>query len=706
MLLWGLAAGIPVLIHLWNRRQQREVPWAAMQFLLAAIERQSRRLQLQHLLMLALRVAILVLLALALADPRLTILPSGPAPATSRTHTLFVLDGSYSMSARIAGASYFERAKEEVLKLLRSSRQGDGFTLVLMSATPHVIVRDVVFDAADVADEIEALRIEHSVAKLPGTLDVLGRLVDRATQRHPRFVEHRVVFVTDLAGNTWQQVENESVRRQLARLAERATLTVHEIGDAGAPNVAITGLDSPQTWTTPDTTATLTATLRAFATRPQRTRLKLLVDGREIADDEVEVPAGGEASVTFQHRFSTAGTHVVEARIGEDALVADNHRWFSLPVPESVEVLCVEGRPGGADNVALALTPNADQGSDLRPVVVGESALLEADLSRYACVFLCNVGRFRPAEARRLEEYVRRGGGLVVLLGDRAQATSYNEQLTTEEGESLLPAELAEVSGDGIQRFDPLEYRHPIAAAFRGNERSGLITAPTWRYVQLRPRGPQAELVLAFENGDPALVSHQYEQGRCVVLATAASQQAQDRSGESPVPWSALSAWPSFPPLMHEMLKYAVRGQVERRNVLVGQTVFGQLEVDRAPRSVTVVDPRDGRAQIEVDFDEHPVRFAFTAVPVSGVYRVLSDSQEFDELPFAVNVDSHESDLDRVDPTLLPSQFTSLNESQWTATDHPFISNSHALYRLCLATLLVLVLMEVTLARWFSRGST
>ncbi|MCI0358861.1 MAG: BatA domain-containing protein, partial [Planctomycetaceae bacterium] len=46
MLLWGLAALLPILIHLWSRRKFREESWAAMEFLLAAMRKNARRIQL------------------------------------------------------------------------------------------------------------------------------------------------------------------------------------------------------------------------------------------------------------------------------------------------------------------------------------------------------------------------------------------------------------------------------------------------------------------------------------------------------------------------------------------------------------------------------------------------------------------------------------------------------------------------------------
>src|SRR4029450_7265900 len=74
MLGWAAAGLLPILIHLWSRRKFREESWAAMEFLLAAMRKNARRIQLEQWLLLAVRTAILLVLALALADPQLSLL--------------------------------------------------------------------------------------------------------------------------------------------------------------------------------------------------------------------------------------------------------------------------------------------------------------------------------------------------------------------------------------------------------------------------------------------------------------------------------------------------------------------------------------------------------------------------------------------------------------------------------------------------------
>ena len=60
MLGWLAAAAAPLLIHLWSRRRFRQVSWAAVEFLRAAVRKNARRLRLQNWLLIALRTLLIV----------------------------------------------------------------------------------------------------------------------------------------------------------------------------------------------------------------------------------------------------------------------------------------------------------------------------------------------------------------------------------------------------------------------------------------------------------------------------------------------------------------------------------------------------------------------------------------------------------------------------------------------------------------------
>src|SRR5207248_5467249 len=67
-----------------------------------------------------------------------------------------------------------------------------------------------------------------------------------------------------------------------------------------------------------------------------------------------------------------------------------------------------------------------------RPKVVSESQLADAglgDLTPYDCVFLCDVARLGLSEVRRLEMHLRRGGGVVFVLGPQVDVEADNRLL-------------------------------------------------------------------------------------------------------------------------------------------------------------------------------------------------------------------------------------------------------------------------------------
>ena len=140
-LLYGLAAaGVPVLIHLLNRRRFKEVSWAAMQFLLAAVRKNRRRIRIEQWLLLAIRTLVVILVVMAMAKPFLETF--GAVIAGRRTHRVLVLDDSLSMGYTSGESSRFEEAKAVASQLVKDSRGGDAISLILMGDPPRVAIGD------------------------------------------------------------------------------------------------------------------------------------------------------------------------------------------------------------------------------------------------------------------------------------------------------------------------------------------------------------------------------------------------------------------------------------------------------------------------------------------------------------------------------------------------------------------------------------
>lgn len=652
MLFWLLAVAGPLVIHLLNRRKHREMPWAAMQYLLAAIRKSSRRVRIEQWLLLALRMLIVALLALAVAEPVLE-RTGMTRVAGGRTHKVLVIDGSYSMAYRAADQSRFERAKSLAARIVDESRQGDGFTLVLMASPPRVLVGTPAFEPRQILAEIEQLNYLDGGADLRATLDKVQKILDDARREQPRLAREEIYFLTDLGRTTWApeldgKEAEEEFRRRSRQLAGSAAVVVADLGQKDAENAALVSLNAVEPYLTVAREVTLEAQVHNFSRQPRRQLgVELYVDERRAGETKLDLEPEGEATATFSYRFDLPGEHKVEARLAPDLLDVDNHRWLSLPAERQLRVLCVNGRPSGGvfqgatDYLAVALSPGGptDDRSAVRPDVVPETALVELDLEQYDAVFLCDIGQFTANEARVLEAYVKNGGGLVCFLGEQVQAESYNRQLSPE-GLGVLPVRLGEaVEADPPAFFDPLGYAHPLVAPFRGRDRAGLLTTPVERYFQLlKPEDSTAKTALAFANGDAAIVEQKVGRGRSIVVATSA-----DRS------WTAMPLGPSYVPIVQELLAESVRGRFEQRNLLVGRPIGEVVRTVAVDAPVAVQNPAGETQTVRVVAEDGDSLWSYANTGRSGFYRAeLGPPLSRSEL-FALNVDARESNLAKLD---------------------------------------------------------
>ena len=349
--------------------------WAAMEYLLAALRSSRRKIQLEQLLLLLVRVMLVMSVVTAVAEP---LLERGLAfVAGQRTHRLLVIDGSFSMAYRPTDKSRFDQAKELAARIVEESPRGDGFTLVLIGAPPRTVVRTPVFEPRDFLREIENLKLPHATSDLRATLQEVERVLTDARREQPRLQRAVIYFLSDLCRVGWLP-EHDSpaalaeIHQRTKRLAKAADLVVVDVGQDDAENAAVTDLRTAEPFATVNREFPVEAVLKNFGRQPRpRQRVDLWADGRQVRQQTVNLPPGEDVAVAFpDYRFESPGDHALEVRLQSDQLDIDNHRYLSVPVKPAVQVLCVDGRPSGdplrgaTGYLATALNP---PGGDLGP---------------------------------------------------------------------------------------------------------------------------------------------------------------------------------------------------------------------------------------------------------------------------------------------------------------------------------------------------
>ena len=716
LMLWGLAAGsIPIVIHLLHRRRFQTVPWAAMRFLLAATKKQSRRIQLEQILLLLIRTLILTCIALALSRPTAETLgeyfqSSGPK------HRIVVVDSTFSMGYSAAGRTRFDRAKDMARKIVSRAKQGDAINLVRISdSVPHVMVRRPAYQSAAVIEEIDQLTLFDERVDASIVLKEIDELLSLA----PDLTHKEVYFISDLQSATWappDSSETLKVRESLKKIAERAKIFWLDVGEPTASNVAVTALKTDESFALSGRPIQVSATIKSFnSVGSSGQQVELTVDGQLADTKRVDLPAGQEVTVDFAPSFSS-GEHRLKVRVTPDALPVDDSRSLIVPVRDVLQVLLINGKPSGepmgnsTDFLKLALAPelpNRANFSPIQPTVIRESELLGTDLSRFDCVFICNVAMFTEREAEILRRYLDAGGGVVFCLGDQVRADNYNQVLHRDQ-KPILPAKLGERMGDTKKKdvafdFDAGDYDHPIVRPFQGNSGAGLELTKTFVYIKANvDEDRSAKVALRFSSGDPAIIDAPSGRGRVILLTTSVDRE-----------WSTWAVWGhSLIPLIHETVNYSVSDRWKDREVLVGQPLQCHVGL-RATDSSATYQPPDGNAK-PLQTSEDGRMLITEPTTASGIHKIVLGPPANRTDWYAVNVDTIESDLTalrvedlRTDlmPGINSSYLTEWEESSSEEGEKVrAISTGTGFSRALLFAVLALLLVEQTMAWNFIAG--
>ena len=165
-----VAAAIPALLHLFQRRTPPEVEFPPLRYLNEAERRSARRLRLRHLLLLILRTALIVVLVLAAARPLVPARRTGAAhPPTALA---LILDNSLSSGAVSGGQVTLERLKSAARSVLDRATPTDRLWLVLADGIIRAGGRDELRGAVDSATA-DARRLDL-VAAVNAAAQVVG----------------------------------------------------------------------------------------------------------------------------------------------------------------------------------------------------------------------------------------------------------------------------------------------------------------------------------------------------------------------------------------------------------------------------------------------------------------------------------------------------------------------------------------------------
>jgi len=545
----GLGVGaiaIPVIIHLINKRRYKIVPWAAMKFLLAAQKQTRKRVRVEQLLLLLVRMLILALIVFALWS----IMPDAEAVwnqlglasltkpvRTQRVHHIFVLDASLSTNQKSGEQPAFEVARQQILRKIQDNPAGDGYSVLLLKDNPTWLVGETSQDPRKVMREIETVQPSHGNSSLPAAL---GMIAAKLNESGNRFPARAVYFFTDMQRTTWLSAAPTDLktdpdgkeRNPYLEIEKKAKTIFVDVGQDGGENLAVTDIAFNVSYVTAGMPVPLTASVHNFSKEAKKVRVELLIGKAKekadenpmqmrVVDQTLETVEPGSRIITFDKfkGFPTPGTYAVQVRIGEDALEQDNTRSVIITVRDTIPILLVNGKASpdrferATEYLRLSLNPfpigAEPPWAPLRPKVVTPgvfSDMKDEDLEQYDAIVWADVGSFGANDLRKIDAHLRRGGGFFVALGENAakNVDTYNRLLYQDE-HGILPVKLLKkviAPTDHhfyLQNNDANAFsQDPLKAFSDEQDRTTLRSARFSQFVEGEMTEGKARVVLSF----------------------------------------------------------------------------------------------------------------------------------------------------------------------------------------------------------------
>jgi len=413
------------------------------------------------------------------------------------------------------------------------------------------------------------------------------------------------------------------------------------------------------------------AELGNYNRREQDARIELRIDGTLHEERQIACPPGLN-TFEFEYQFpvdsetSTGHTdvptesHYATVSITGDDLPEDNRFVLPLEVRRTIPVLVIENQvdtqlwDSDGGYLSAALESAAEQNRTglfqvQRKPLVDFGRFQPGDLDGFKVVVLVNIPSISRDTQFLLEQFVRRGGGLMVALGPDCDSEAYAE--LWRDGTGLVPAQLDRIMPYTVRPFRPTFPAGPakyVLDIFDLSRTRVLNQVRVEKFWVCKPA--QDAFALALFEDAPFLLYRPFGEGRTLLWTT-----------------SVDTAWTNFPvtrdylPLLQNLATYLAASIQPPIRLAQGEALVctwadrpGDPDTDKSTATCELVDP-DGisheltptrvRHSTTVEWADTqkpglytlsapgrpPKYFAVTCVPGEGNLRVL-DADQRDEL--------------------------------------------------------------------------
>ena len=739
-MLLGLAGlSLPIIAHLLSKKKYDVVEWGAMQFL-ELNQATKRKIRLEEILLLLVRMALIALIAFALSRPWAYSSFFGQVRSGQKRDVVFIIDGSYSMGWEGKASTPHEEAQKLARRFLRELNPGDTVGLIDARNQVHAVIASPTRNFRQVREAIDDLPEPAGTSHMSEAIHKAITMLSSTSN-----LSKEIVILTDGQALGWEPEDTilwQRINDQRIQSDPAPRIWIVDVGTDDAntsPNFYIDPVQLSREVTVPDLPVIVRSKVHQSGGKDSVTRsVHLEVNGTRIEASRQVIPIeqNGEVTVEFQHTFHTTGSHIVSLVLDDDQLPGDNRSDAAVLISPPPPVLIIDGDPQldpakrESHFLQKALTPTLNPNPWVKAKTIAWDRWKREDLQDLEVVVLANVKSLTETQSDWLTEYVVEGGGLFITMGDRIEPENYKAKLWRS-GEGLLPAlpvarsRAPEPQGDqNDAEKDEITIAEsslelPWIEQFKREEGGDWsesrfdewwnVSVPLGRKTaNLSEQGGGVSrgvkvgtsLVIArLTDHSPLLVSRSVGRGSVMLLSSSIDAD-----------WNTMVSKQDYVPLVHEII-FMLAATKQHRNVDTGTPLFLHLKSEDDSNRYVVIDPQEKSHSPEIGGTEISPFLRWSETHLPGKYRIepKENPTREEQHHYVVNSSREESDLTPLTnpqkETLAEAERMQFVENLKELKTEMFAEDSRSeLWPFLLLSFLAILVVEVWMTRRLVQG--
>ena len=600
----GLAVGLPLYLHLLRRHRTTPLPFSSLMFFERRTQSSIKHRRLRYLLLLAFRLAVILLLTLAFANP---FIERSAASMTGEKLDLLVLDDSFSMRAGTRLAD----AKRDALAFLDARSPADRVQVMTLASRVHVLTEPT--------QDSGVLRSAVNSVQPGDTRASFGQLA--STLRSMAETLH-----TPIALHLFSDLQRSAMPASFSELSLPAnvSLVLHPEAKAPEANWTVESVSAPGEVFDPKK-ARVQAVISGYHTPEAKKTVSLVVNGKTVAMQTVNVPPSGRASVEFSSLDVPYGLTRCEVRIDSgDSLPADDASLFAVQRSDPRKVLFVYEADDTRSPLYFraALASAAESAFNLETVTVDRVANVQP--AGHDFVVLSDVVSLPASFEAALTNYVQGGGSVFIAAGTSAARHPRIPIF----GDTITGTLYYSREGARFQTVGDIDPSYPSVE--KANRLAGVKF-----YFAVRVAAADARVAARLTDQTPLLLEKKIGEGRVLLFASGLDNLTND-----------FPLHPVFIPFIDQTARY-LSGMETRSGSRVVDSFLELRTAKEQSVGVEVIDP-DGKRPLSLKEAATAQSFQLAS---AGFYRLRLANGREDLV--GVNADRRESDLDLIPKDVL-----------------------------------------------------